>query len=151
MDDLNIGGNRVVVEQIQLDKPLANKEEIVVQTLSPIVTYSTLFRLDGSKYTCYFMPNEGDFNRIVSENLIRKYNAFYNADLSFDEGIEIEAINTPRQNLVYYKNIVVKGASGKFIIRGKNKLLQLGLDTGFGSKNSQGFGCVRLLKGDLSK
>ena len=150
-DDLNIGGNRVVVEQIQLDKPLANKEEIVVQTLSPIVTYSTLFRLDGSKYTCYFMPNEGDFNRIVSENLIRKYNAFYNADLSFDEGIEIEAINTPRQNLVYYKNIVVKGASGKFIIRGKKELLQLGLDTGFGSKNSQGFGCVRLLKGDLSK
>ena len=71
--------------------------------------------------TCYFEPVESDFKRIVSENLVRKYNALYNTDLEFDVGIEIESIGKFKMNLTYYK-IFNKGASGRFLIKG-NKFI----------------------------
>ncbi len=143
--DLYIGGNNINVDQIQIINNSVEKDEIKVETLSSMVAYSTLLRPDGSKYTCYFSPRETDFKRIVSENTIRKFNALNKANLSFDNGIEIVPLSETKQNYVYYKNILIKGASGKFIIKGKKELLQLGLDAGFGSKNSQGFGCVKLI------
>lgn len=143
-DDLYLGQNSIKVDQIQIFNHTVDRTEIKVETLSAIVAYSTLLRPDGSKYTCYFMPGEKDFSRIVSDNLIRKYNALNNTDLSYDEGIEIIPIGDARQNLIYYKDIIIKGASGRFLIRGNAELLQLGMDAGFGSKNSQGFGCVKL-------
>lgn len=144
-DNLFLGQNSIKTDQIQIFNPMVSKDEIVVNTLSSIVVYSTLLRPDGRKYTCYFMPNEPDFDRIVSDNLIRKYNALNNANISFDNEIQIISLNKPRQNLTYYKNTIIKGASGKFLIKGEKELLQLGLDAGFGSKNSQGFGCVKIV------
>ena len=35
-----------------------------VRTYRPIVTYSTLLRPDGRKYTCYFQPGESDFQAL---------------------------------------------------------------------------------------
>lgn len=144
-NDLYLGKNNIKTKEIQIFNPIVEKDEIVVDSLSSIVAYSTLLRPDGSKYTCYFMPREGDFNRIITENLIKKYNAFNNTDVSFDSSIEIIPLGQPKQNFIYYKNIIIKGAGGKFKIRGDRRLLQLGVDAGFGSKNSQGFGCVKII------
>ncbi len=144
-EKLYLGKNDVKVEQIQILNPLAEKNEMIIETLSPIVAYSTFLRPNGSKYTCYFEPVESDFKRIVSENLVRKYNALYNTDLEFDVGIEIESIGKFKMNLTYYKNFLIRGASGRFLIKGNKDLLQLALDAGLGSKNSQGFGCIKII------
>lgn len=144
-DDLFLGTNIIKVDQIQIFNYTVEKDEILIDTLSPIVSYSTLLKHDKSKYTLYYMPGESDFTRIVSENIVRKFNALHNTDIPLDDGIEIIQKGPSVQNATYYKNILIKGASGKFIIKGNKALLQLGVDTGFGSKNSQGFGCVRLL------
>lgn len=146
-EDLRLGQNKVSTEGIQVYKEKVRDNEIVVETLSSIVVYSTLFRADGRKYTCYFVPGEEDFKRILSENLIRKYNALYNMDLPLDNEVKIESIGEAKLNITYYKNFLIKGSSGRFKIKGDRKLLQLGLDVGLGSKNSQGFGCVRIVKG----
>lgn len=143
-EDLFLGQNNLKVEEIQILNSAVEDDEIIVETLSGIVAYSTLYKTDKSKFTYYFMPQERDFNRIVSENLVKKYNAFYNTDLSLDKGIEIVPLDKPKQILTYYKDFIIKCADGKFLIRGDKRLLQLGLDAGFGSKNSQGFGCVKL-------
>lgn len=144
-DDLYLGQNNIKTDQIQIFNQIVDKDEIVVDTLSSIVTYSTLLRPDGSKYTCYFMPREADFNRIITENLVKKYNALNNTNICFDNEIEITPIGQYRQNIIYYKNFIIKGVSGKFLIKGDKRLLQIGLDAGFGSKNSQGFGCVKII------
>jgi CRISPR-associated endoribonuclease Cas6 len=144
-EDLHMGKNNVKVNEIQILNYDLDSEEIVVEALSPIVVYSTFFRPDKSKYTCYFTPLESDFSRIVSENLIRKYNALNNTNLPLDSSIKIIPNGPYKQNITYYKDILIKGVSGKFIIRGNKELLQLGVDAGLGSKNSQGFGCVRVL------
>lgn len=144
-EKLILGHNNLKVEEIQVIDNIVEKDEIKVETLSGIVAYSTMLKADNSKYTHYFMPDERDFNRIVSENLIRKFNALYNANLSLDNGIEIIALKKPKQLFSYYKNYIIKSVDGEFLIRGDRRLLQLGLDAGFGSKNSQGFGCVSLV------
>lgn len=145
-EDLFLGGNSIKAEEIQIHNNKVDDNQIEVETLSGIVAYSTFLKADKGKYTHYFMPEEKDFNRIVSENLVKKYNALHNTDLSFHEGIEIIPLDKPRQILTYYKNFIIKCANGKFLIKGDKRLLQLGLDAGFGSKNSQGFGCVRIYK-----
>ncbi len=143
-EDLLLGQNKIRAEEIKILDNLVEVDEIKVKTLSGIVAYSTFLKPDNSKYTHYFMPEEKDFNRIVSENLVKKYNAFYNTNLSFDNGIEIISLEKPKQVLTYYKNFIIKCTDGKFLIKGDKRLLKLGLDAGFGSKNSQGFGCVSL-------
>ena len=144
-NNLYLGQNNIKTEQIQIFNSVIDKDEITVDTLSPVVAYSTLLKVDGSKYTCYFMPRETDFNRIITENLVKKYNALNNTNLSLDSSIEFISMGQARQNIIYYKNIVIKGTSGKFLIKGDRRLLQMGLDAGFGSKNSQGFGCVKII------
>lgn len=144
-NELLLGENIVRVEHIQIENQIISKEEIVVCTLSPIVVYSTLYKPDGSKYTCYFSPGEPDFERIISENLIKKYKSFNNNDEIFEEQISIKPIGRFKQNLIIYKDFIIKGVSGKFILKGDRRLLQIGVDTGIGSKNSQGLGCITLL------
>lgn len=144
---LILGQNSVSVDQIQILNNKAKKDEIIIETLSSIVAYSTLLRPDGSKYTCYFMPGESDFERIVSDNIIKKYRALNKIDNTFEKGISITSLGDYKLSLVKYKDFIVKGASGKFLIEGDKRLLQIGLDAGIGGKNSQGFGCVSLVEG----
>ncbi|HHW31435.1 MAG TPA: CRISPR-associated endoribonuclease Cas6 [Clostridiaceae bacterium] len=144
-DILYLGQNYIKTEQMQVINKKIEKDEIVIKTLSPIVAYSTLIRPDGRKYTCYFRPEESDFSRIITENLVKKYNVLSNDNLVAYDWISFTPVGRARQNLVYYKDTVIKGATGKFIVKGDKKLLQVGIDTGFGSKNSQGFGCVEIV------
>lgn len=144
-DDLILGKNKIKVEQIQMiDKQIKN-DEIEVKTISPITIYSTLFKVDGKKFTYYYQTREKEFQKLIGENLIKKYNAFYKEYPQVYKNIEIIPLSTIKQNIVYYKNFIIKGETGRFRIRGDKKLLQIGIDSGFGSKNSQGFGCVKLI------
>lgn len=144
-DDLYLGQNKIKTDQIQIYNFKVTTDEIIVNTLSPVVTYSTLLRADGRKYTCYFMPGDPDFDRIIYENLVKKYNVINNTNISFDNEIEVIPIGQAKQNFIYYKNIIIKGVSGKFLVKGDRRLLQVGIDAGFGSKNSQGFGCMKIV------
>lgn len=146
-NDLLLGQNHIRVNQIQILENTAESNEIIVRTLSPIVAYSTLLRPDNRKYTCYFMPGELDFERIIHENLVKKYIAFNNETITFEEAINIKPIGICQQKLVRYKGFIIKGVVGKLLIKGDKRLLQMGLDTGFGNKNAQGFGLSILEKG----
>ena len=121
----------------------SKENSIQVRTLSPVVAYSTLNRPDGSKYTCYFHPREADFQRITSENLRKKFTAFTKTEPPKDN-IEIKPLNEPKLNIINYKNTIIKGYSGIFELTGPQELLQMALDAGLGSKNSQCFGLIRL-------
>lgn len=142
---VRLGNNEMKVTDITLEKDIVDDEEIKINTLSPIVVYSTLFRPDGRKYTCYFEPGENDFDEIMANNLRKKYKAFY--EMEPPEGqIILKPMRQPRLSVVNYKNTVIKGYSGRFILSGPAPLLQIAVESGLGSKNSQGFGCVRVVK-----
>lgn len=144
-DNLILGKNNIKIGQIQMLDKNIDLEQIEVETMSPITVYSTLLKQNGDKFTYYYQSRESEFEKLIGENLIKKYNAFYEEDLITDNDIKIIPKGNIRQSIVYYKDFIVKGQVGKFIIKGNKKLLKMGLDAGFGSKNSQGFGCVKLL------
>lgn len=138
-DNLYIGNNRVKIESIELERDKPDKE-IYVKTLSPIVVYSTLYEATGKKYTCYFIPGETKFNSLVQENLRKKTIAF---GLDPQDGIiNIEPIGKIEQKIITYKGYIIKGSEGKFKLKSNENLINMALNSGLGSKNSQGFGCI---------
>ncbi|HAZ37393.1 MAG TPA: CRISPR-associated endoribonuclease Cas6 [Clostridiaceae bacterium] len=142
-DSFRIGNNEVYVKEIRcVSNDIEGKN--VVYTKSPIVVYSTV-EINGRKKTYYYNPKEKEFEELIRNNLINKYNALYN-EKPLDDEFHIKAIDNFRlkENIDLYKGIVIKGWTGEFEIDGAKKLLNLAYDTGLGSKNSQGFGCIEI-------
>ncbi|GMG97778.1 CRISPR-associated endoribonuclease Cas6 [Tepidimicrobium xylanilyticum] len=141
---VRLGNNNLEVRELAVEREMVNSEEIRVYALSPISVYITLLRKDGRKFTYYFNPKEDEFSQIISNNLKNKYRAFYSKEPPEGE-VKIKPIGLSKLAVVNYKGFIIKGYTGKFLMKGDSLLLQLGVDTGLGSKNSQGFGCVKLI------
>ena len=127
----------VHIKNIFIRKVLAEKEELRVRTLSPIVCYSTLLRPDGRKYTCYFQPGETDFNNLIRNNITKKYKAFYGLD---EEPGKFSVFNFSRKRMhvIKYKNTVIKAYSCNMTISSTKEIIEFMVSSGLGSKNSQG-------------
>lgn len=138
------GKSGVPINKVYLKKMEIEGEKVIVKTLSPIVLYSTLLRSDGRKYTCYFQPGDPDYEQLFTENLKKKYLAIYGRKPLGE--VNVKSLGTQKLRVINYKNFIVKGYSGKLELQGPQELLQIGLDSGLGSKNSQGFGCVEIVE-----
>ena len=141
---LRLAENILEVQGVAVDWKKVTGNTMTAVTISPIVAYSTLLRPDGRKYTCYFQPGENDFERIIYENLKKKYRAFCGEEPP-DGEVSIECLRQPRLHVVNYKETVIKGYTGKMVLKGSTELLLMALNAGLGSKNSQGFGCLKLV------
>ncbi|WP_343249685.1 CRISPR-associated endoribonuclease Cas6 [Diplocloster hominis] len=118
-----------------------------IQTLSPICIYSTLANHDGVKKTYYYTPYEQEYSELIRKNLIHKYES-YHGNAPEDTQFQIKPMNRfCRESIIFYKKTVIKGWNGKFLISGSKELMDMAVNAGLGSKNSQGFGCVIVNKG----
>jgi CRISPR-associated endoribonuclease Cas6 len=139
-----IGNSWAKVEKINIQQYQVEEGKIVFKTLSPVVVYSTLLRPDGRKYTCYYQPGEPEYNSLITNNLRKKFQALNGKEVSEEGEVKVRALGPVRLHVVNYKNTVIKGYSGKLELTGPVELLQMAVDAGLGSKNSQGFGCMVL-------
>lgn len=121
------------------------RERVLIETLSPITVYSTLHTIDGKKKTYYYSPFEEDFERLVLENLSKKLRALTGEDVK-GGSIKPVKVNSKNQRIVLYKGTVIKGWDGIFELRLPKPLFDIAFETGLGSKNSQGFGCIEVLR-----
>lgn len=144
-NEVELGQAVVKVESVKVEKPVVAEESLKLKLLSPAVAYSTLFRGDGSKYTCYYQPGDAEFTRIAAENLRKKYRALFNREAPEGE-VKIKPLGQPKLHVMEYKGNVIKGYSGTLAVSGPPELLQVAVDAGLGSKNSMGFGCVEIEK-----
>lgn len=144
-NDAQLGEVLIKVESVKVEKPAVTGESVKLRLLSPVVAYSTLYRGDGSKYTCYYQPGDAEFTRIVAENLRKKHRAICNCEAPEGE-VKIKPLRQPKLHVLEYKGNVIKGYSGILVIDGPPELLQVAVDAGIGSKNSMGFGCVEIGK-----
>ena len=144
-DFVMLGKNKLRLAEVRVEDPIVKTSEIKIQTASPISVYSTLYRKDGAPFTCFFEPGQPEFNQLISRNLQNKAEAL-GLDADVDNGVNLVPLGRLKPSLVKYKGGVIKGVSGTFEALGDPKLLQVGLNAGFGAKNSQGFGLC-ILKG----
>ncbi|MCY0900457.1 MAG: CRISPR-associated endoribonuclease Cas6 [Firmicutes bacterium] len=132
--------SRVAVEDARVTSP-----ETVVRTLSPITIHSTFTKPEGGTYTQYYHPREIEFGRLIAANLIRKYHAVHGHSWLGSSALVINPVGRTKFHLVRYKNTIIKGYAGTFMVKGPMSLIQVGLDAGLGDRNSQGFGLVEVL------
>ncbi|MCG9968974.1 CRISPR-associated endoribonuclease Cas6 [Pelotomaculum terephthalicicum JT] len=142
---VRIGDSILNINEVRFDEQKVESDVLIARTLSPVVAYSTLLKPEGGKYTCYYQPGEGDFNKLINANLRKKYEAFYGEQPPEGE-VQARPLDRPRLHVMSYKGTVVKGYTCRLKLTGPRELLQMGLDAGIGGKGSQGYGCVEMVK-----
>ncbi|HHT63167.1 MAG TPA: CRISPR-associated endoribonuclease Cas6 [Clostridia bacterium] len=140
-NSLRLGKSIFHVEEVRFEEQKVEGEVLTVRTLSPVVVYSTLLRPEGGKYTCYYQPGEKEFDKLITTNLVKKYEAFHGIKAPEGE-IRVRTLDRPRLHVTNYKGTLVKGYTCRLKLQGPRELLQMALNAGLGGKGSQGYGCV---------
>ncbi len=140
-EELELGGQGIYVGSIRVHPEPEIGTEMMIKTLSPVVVYSTVQTKEGKKKTYYYSPYEAEFVDLMDNNLRKKYAAFFGKDVRARK-LKMEIAGRPEEKIVKYRETVIKGWMGRFVLKGNKRLLKLGYDCGLGAKNSQGFGMV---------
>lgn len=138
--DIKIADQEAYISRMDIivEEPKKNQE---IRMLSPVVVYSTL----SNGRTVYFSPYNNDFQRIIKENLLKKYKAFYKENIT-DIDFEIDIVSDKYTKVISnYEGFIIEGWMGDFVLKGSEDIMKLAYDTGIGGKNSQGFGCFELI------
>lgn len=138
-----IGRSKFKITQLYFPKKPEIENRVKVKTLSPITVYSTLISPDKKKKTYYYSPFETEFSKIISENAKKKTFILYRRDIKSD--LKIKPIKV-REVILMYKGLVIKGWFGSLELSGPKSLIDSVYETGVGSKNSQGFGMIEVIK-----
>lgn len=136
----------LIVKKVELEEQVRCEDKALVKTISPITVYSTLLSPEGRKKTYYYSPFEDEFNRLVIENLTKKYRAFTGKNLKPEGYVKPYKVSKKDLKIVTYKGTVIKGWDGVYELSLPPELFVMAMDAGLGAKNSQGFGCVELIK-----
>lgn len=152
-EEILLGTNKVFIESINVMSKLSFDKETLIKMLSPITVYSTLKKSDGSKKTYYYSPFEEEFNRLIKENLRKKYQASFGEKIDiFDFNIQPYKVKPSDEKVIIYrktdqqKPTVIKAWMGLYKLKGEPKIIELSYDCGLGSKNSLGFGCWEIFE-----
>lgn len=140
---IRLWNNEAKIEKVEILKEPEFNEECEISTLSPITVYST-FQNQFRKKTYYYNPSEPEFYELTKQNLLKKYQAFYN-EIPENNEFEMKSIGRYRERfMIYKKDFIVKAYDGKFLIKGNPKLIKLAYEAGIASRNSAGFGMIKI-------
>jgi CRISPR-associated endoribonuclease Cas6 len=99
-----------------------------------------------------FLSTEDDWSEIIKRNLTRKYQALH-GHAPEDQRLKwtwdkdyLDYMKTKGRRasaLIDINNIKVRGWLAPFTIEGSKELIELGYETGFGARNSMGFGMAK--------
>ena len=150
--DIKLNGARCSLVAVEVEVPVEASGPVTVRALSPIVVYSTLRDGSGKKKTYYYNPWEREFQEKILENLKRKWAAFHKGkEPPPMEGAYIKPLKVSKRNeaIVIFKGTVIKGWNGLYELYLPEPYFRLAYDAGLGSKNSQGFGMVEVVRRKL--
>lgn len=143
--NINLNGNSLVLESLEVTSPKPQSNSIVVKTLSPVTVHSTLTSHDGKKKTYFYSPNESDFSSQIMANLLRKSEAL-GIDIEDPETFKIRAITKSKHRAINYKGFIIVAWDAEFRINGDKELLKIALNWGIGARNAQGFGMIEEMR-----
>lgn len=138
-----LGRNTLEVAEVAFpSKPNVKSGQVRICMLSPLTVYSTLTTVDGRRKTYYFSPYEKEFSTLVNSNLKKKH--FLLLGRNIKSNVRIKPLRV-KEVVTLYKNTVVKGWMGCFLLSGPKTLVMTAYEAGLGAKNSQGFGMFEVI------
>jgi CRISPR-associated endoribonuclease Cas6 len=144
-ESIGLGKNILNLESIEMISiPSFKSNEIKIKTLSPITVYRTFNKETGKKFYQFYNPENIEFSSLIKENIRKKYELISGKNLK-DFSFEIHPINQPRKALIKYKDFLIEGYDGKFLIKMDPEIFLTVYDAGLGAKNSQGFGMIEVM------
>ena len=147
LDDLtvNFKGEKLFVEKIELLGEVEIKNHMNVKTISPIIV-RTKKEIDGKLKNWDLAPSEERFYNSLENNLVKKYNQFYDYELSNDEIAISSAMAFVKRKRITIEKDNIKTFHKSFMmdleLEGDLNLIKFAFDCGLGEKNSLGFGMV---------
>jgi CRISPR-associated endoribonuclease Cas6 len=145
---LHIGEAGFELTHTELIPPPIFRGQMAFRALSPITE-----SVNGHEKHATFLGLTDDWSRVIGNNLTRKYRAFHGHDPK-DQSMkwtwsESYIAKAEKQGarlsvLVDLHGIKIRGWLAPFVVEGSRELIELGYETGFGARNSMGFGMVEI-------
>jgi len=158
--ELNLGDASFIIKKIETFELKIPKKNMALTSTTPII-----IRIPENKYDHYSIPNDKRMKRFVywrpdidftaflkqlTENLIKKYNDFYGTKIDYYDIFEQFQFKQEihLRLIIHGKSYGVVASIWDFMWSTmddlQRKIIQFGLETGFGERNSLGFGFVNL-------
>lgn len=147
---LHIAGSELTLAEAETLAPPGFTGRMSFRALSP-VTESVRDEQNRVRY----LSLEDDWSGVIERNLARKYEALYGRAPVYDrlhwEWDKVYIAEATRRNrrpsvlIELSEGTKVRGWLAPFTIEGSKELIELGYETGFGSRNSMGFGMAEAL------
>jgi len=140
--EIRMAGCDFTVSEVKVEKErkIGSKEKFI--TMSPIHV-STAEENGGKRRKIDLYPDNPRFYEILRKNLVKKYMMLHRTPPESEE-LEVKPLN------VKAKKVRIKDTDNRcvemvFVAKGNPELLDIGYKAGFGSKNSMGFGMVKVV------
>lgn len=137
-----LGQHRVQVGEVRVMPIPQFTGPVTLVTLSPIFVTTGERTRAGRFQKRFLSPGEPDFVRVLNENARRKAEAVWGR---VPEGeLRFEWLSRPESKLITVNRFRVRGWMMRFRVSGPEELIKIGYEAGFGERNAQGFGMVRV-------
>lgn len=137
-----LGQYRVQVGEVRVVPIPQFTSPMTLITLSPIFVSTGERDAAGRFQKRFLSPGEPDFVRVLNENARRKAEAVWGR---VPEGeLRFEWLGRPESKLITVNHFRVRGWMMSFRVSGPRELIEIGYEAGFGERNAQGFGMVRM-------
>lgn len=149
LDDLNVNfrGKHLFVEKIELLPEVEIENHMSVKTISPVIV-RTKKEVDGKLKTWDLTPADQKFYTGLENNLIKKYNQFYDKEITNDKINISSNMGFVKRKRITIEKDNVKTFHRAFImdleLEGDLNLIKFAHDCGVGEKNSLGFGMITI-------
>lgn len=146
-NSLQLLGQKVDVAEFQ---PIFyNKElsRVQIEMLSPVTVYSTS-KNNNKNFTSYYSPWDTSFNKLIRQNMALKALAIGRKVEKSEINLTVTTIgdrNPKLEKIIMFKDTPVHGWYGNYVLSGDPYLIKLAYEAGLGGKNSEGFGCFKIL------
>lgn len=148
-NQVTINGNEFTMINIVMQKEPEFTEKMEFRTMSPIVVNSYK-QINGEMRKWDLSPDDENFFPFIERNLIKKYNKFFNEELTQDS-IKVSS----NMKNVKKKRVMIKRNKSQqhyvcymmdIILEGDPKVIKFAYDCGLSNKNSMGFGMIKPVK-----
>lgn len=144
--NLHLNGQNINVGSIKYEDTEIMNPSCIIQMISPITIHSTYESSEGKKTTQYFDPDDPAFAHLITENLKRKYEAYYKR--SMDGPFHIKPLRIHRRDKVItkFKDFIISGWNGTYKLSSTIENINFAYAVGIGGRNSQGFGMFNVME-----